>query len=461
MTSRKESDSLGTVAVPANALWGAQTQRALENFSIGGQQLGREFICAYAQIKKAAALANRGLGKLDPALCGYIIAACDEIIAGQHGNQFPLVVWQSGSGTQTNMNLNEVIANRGNELAGSARGSLSPLHPNDHVNMSQSTNDTFPTAMHVATAIAVNARLLPALDHLLNALEGKAKAFQDLLKSGRTHLMDATPVTLGQEFGAYGAQLAFARANIQASLDGVYSLAIGGSAVGTGLNTHPHWADTVTGKIAAQTGLPFTSSANKFAALASHGALAALHGQLKLLATELFKIGSDLRLMASGPRCGLSEIQLPSNEPGSSIMPGKVNPTQIEALTMVAVQVMGNDTTVSIANSQGQLELNVFKPVIMYNLSQSIGLLSDAMRSFTDHCVSGIHANEDQLSHYLESTLMLVTALTPHIGYDNAARAAKLAYEKNLTLKQAVLELKLLSGEAFDRLLDPRKMLSP
>ncbi|MEX1033770.1 MAG: class II fumarate hydratase [Cellvibrionaceae bacterium] len=461
MKSRTERDSLGAVEVPADALWGAQTQRSLQNFNIGGQQLGPDFIRAYAQIKKAAALTNRQLGKLDQERCDFIETACDEIIAGRHDGQFPLVVWQTGSGTQTNMNLNEVIANRANELAGSARGSNSPVHPNDHVNLSQSSNDTFPTAMHVTSAIAVNERLMPALDHLVNALEEKAKAFKELVKSGRTHMMDATPVTLGQEFGAYVEQLTFARNKIKESLTGVYALAIGGSAVGTGLNTHPKWAATVTDRIAEQTGLPFTSATNKFAALVSHGALAELHGQLKLLATELFKIGNDLRLMASGPRCGLNEIQLPSNEPGSSIMPGKVNPTQIEALTMVAAQVMGNDTTVAIANSQGQFQLNVFKPVIIYNVLQSITLLSDATRSFTDHCVVGIQANEDQLKHYLESTLMLVTALTPHIGYDNAATAAKLAHEKNLTLKQAVAELKLLSSEEFDKHIDPRRMLKP
>lgn len=461
MSSRQERDSLGSVAVPNEALWGAQTQRSLQNFNIGGQQLGREFIHAYAQIKKAAALANLELNKLDAKLCDLIVSACDEIIAGRHDNQFPLVVWQTGSGTQTNMNLNEVIANRANELAGAARGSMSPVHPNDHVNLSQSSNDSFPTVMHVTTASAVTERLIPALDHTIAALSDKAEHFQDLVKSGRTHMMDATPVTLGQEFGAYRDQLAFARGKIALALDGVYALAIGGSAVGTGLNTHPRWAEAVTEKIVQQTGLPFISARNKFAALASHGALVEMHGQLKLLATELMKIGNDLRLMASGPRCGLNEIQLPSNEPGSSIMPGKVNPTQIEALAMVAAQVMGNDTTVGIANSQGQFQLNVFKPVIIYNVLQSIALLADAMRSFTDNCVVGIEANEEQLAHYLESSLMLVTALTPHVGYDNAAKAAKLAYEKKLTLRQAVLELQLLSEQDFVKYIDPRKMLEP
>lgn len=461
MTSRQEKDSFGTVEVPAEALWGAQTQRSLQNFNIGGQLLGPDFIRAYAQIKKSAALANLELGKLESKLCDHIVSACDEIIAGRHDNQFPLVVWQTGSGTQTNMNLNEVIANRANELLGSERGSMSPVHPNDHVNLSQSSNDTFPTAMHVTAATLVNGELIPALDHIISALNHKAEQFQDLIKSGRTHMMDATPVTLGQEFGAYAEQLAFVRSKIVSALDGIYALAIGGSAVGTGLNTHPQWAKTVTDEIARETALPFTSAANKFAALASHGALADLHSQLKLLATELMKIGNDLRLMASGPRCGLNEIQLPSNEPGSSIMPGKVNPTQIEALTMVAAQVMGNDVTVSIANSQGQFELNVFKPVIIYNILQSVGLLGDAMRSCTDKLIIGIRANEGQLAHYLESTLMLVTALTPHIGYDKAGEAAKLAYEKKLTLREALLQLQYLSEEDFDKYVDPRKMLKP
>ncbi|MGQ9425706.1 class II fumarate hydratase [Gilvimarinus sp. F26214L] len=461
MKSRQERDSLGTVEVPADALWGAQTQRSLQNFRIGGQQFGPEFIHAYAQVKKAAALTNQKLGKLDEPRCGYIVAACDEVIAGQHDSHFPLVVWQTGSGTQTNMNLNEVIANRANELSGSKRGSMAPVHPNDHVNMSQSSNDTFPTAMHVTVAQAVTGRLLPTVDALIAGLDEKANQFRDLLKSGRTHMMDATPVTLGQEFAAYGEQIRFAREGIETGLAAVYPLAIGGSAVGTGLNTHPRWATAVAAEIAKITGLPFTTAPNKFAALASHGALAALHGGLKLLATELLKVGNDLRYMASGPRCGLNEIQLPSNEPGSSIMPGKVNPTQIEALTMVAAQVFGNDTTVSFANSQGHFQLNVYKPVIIYNLLQSITLLNDAVRSFTDNCLLGVEANEERLSHYMESTLMLVTALTPCIGYDNAAKAAKLAFEHNLNLKQAVLQLELLTGEEFDRLMDPKAMLSP
>lgn len=457
---REERDSLGTIAVPEDALWGAQTQRSLQNFRIGDQRFTPGFIHSYALIKKAAALSNNKLGKLDQQRCDLIVAACDEIMAGQHADQFPLVVWQTGSGTQTNMNLNEVIANRANEMAGSERGSMSPVHPNDHVNMSQSSNDSFPTAMHVTAAYGTG-QLLKVGDYLLQELMNKAREFAPHIKSGRTHLMDATPVTLGQEFSAYADQLRFACDRIRDALKGVYSLALGGSAVGTGLNTHPEWAKTVAAQIAELTGLPFVSAENKFAALASHGALLNLHSQLNLLATELFKIGNDLRLMASGPRCGLNEIQLPSNEPGSSIMPGKVNPTQIEALTMVAVQVMGNHTAVSIANSQGHFELNVFKPLIIHNVLESIGLLKDAMQSFADNCLRGIAANPERLEAYMEGTLMLVTALTPHIGYDKAAQAAKLAFEKGIALKQACLELKLLSEEDFDRYVDPRAMLQP
>lgn len=458
--TREEHDSLGAVAVPQEALWGAQTQRSLRNFRIGEQRFSPAFIQAYALIKKAAALSNQKLGKLDQQRCDLIVAACDEIIAGQHSDQFPLAIWQTGSGTQTNMNLNEVIANRANELAGSERGSMTPVHPNDHVNMSQSSNDSFPTAMHV-TAAAATAKLLASIEHLLSVLYEKAREFSSHIKSGRTHLMDATPITLGQEFSAYIDQIDFARNKIRSSLPGVYSLALGGSAVGTGLNTHPQWAETVTAKIAELSGLPFVTAANKFAALASHGALAELHGQLTLLATELFKIGSDLRLMASGPRCGLNEIQLPSNEPGSSIMPGKVNPTQIEALTMVAVQVMGNNTAINLANSQGHFELNVFKPLIIHNVLESITLLTDAMHSFADNCVRGMAANTEQLRSYMENTLMLVTALTPHIGYDNAAKVAKLAFDKDISLKDACLQLGLLSAEDFDRHIDPRAMLQP
>lgn len=459
-STRQERDSLGTIPVPNEALWGAQTQRSLQNFRIGEQRFTSGFIHSYALIKKAAALSNCELGKLDQKRCDLIVAACDEIMSGQHADQFPLVIWQTGSGTQTNMNLNEVIANRANEIAGSERGSMTPVHPNDHVNMSQSSNDSFPTAMHVTAAYATG-QMLETTDHLLSLLLNKTREFAQHIKSGRTHLMDATPVTLGQEFSAYADQLRFARDNIREALKGVYSLALGGSAVGTGLNTHPQWAQTVAAEIARLTGLPFVTATNKFAALASHGALVNLHSQFTLLATELFKIGNDLRLMASGPRCGFNEIQLPSNEPGSSIMPGKVNPTQIEALTMVAIQVMGNNTAVNIANSQGHLELNVFKPLIIHNVVESADLLKDAMQSFADNCVRGIAANTEQLNSYMENTLMLVTALTPHVGYDNAAKVAALAFEKDISLKEACLQLKLLSGEDFDRYVDPRAMLQP
>lgn len=461
MDTRIERDSLGEIAVDNNALWGAQTQRSLENFRIGNQRFRQEFILAYAQIKKASAIANQQLGKLQAAHAALIIEACDEIISGQHEEQFPLVVWQTGSGTQTNMNLNEVIANRANELDGKPRGSMSPIHPNDHVNLSQSSNDNFPTAMHVTTAQAVFYGLLPIVKNLIEALDLKRKAFDNIIKTGRTHMMDATPITLGQEFSGYIAQLQFSKAQIENNLQSIFPLALGGSAVGTGLNTHPQWADTVAEKIAAETGLPFISAENKFMELASHDALTNMHASLKLLATNLFKIANDFRLMASGPRCGLNEINLPENEPGSSIMPGKINPTQIESLTMVALQVMGNDNTVSMANSQGQFELNVYKPLIIHNILESIALLSDSVNSFTENCVKGITANEVQLQSNVSRTLMLVTALTPHIGYDNAARAAKHAYENGTTLKHAVVQLKLMKEKDFDQFVNPSDMIYP
>ncbi|GAB1267986.1 class II fumarate hydratase [Aurantivibrio infirmus] len=459
MSTRKEKDSLGEIEVDNEALWGAQTQRSLENFRIGSQIFPKQFIHNYAQLKKAAALSNHELGKLDKERSQLIVKACDEIIAGQHDEQFPLAVWQTGSGTQTNMNLNEVIANRANEIAGKKRGGNKPIHPNDHVNLSQSSNDTFPSVMHMCSAMLVTQNLLPALTKLLTELRLKAEEFDEKIKSGRTHMMDATPVTLGQEFSAYVNQLAFCHSKISSSLQTIYPLAIGGSAVGTGLNTHPEWSPTICKKIAAQCNLPFTSADNKFSALASHGPLSELHGQLKLLATELFKIANDLRLMASGPRCGLNEIQLPANEPGSSIMPGKVNPTQIEALTMVCLQVIGNDSAVTMANTQGHFELNVYKPLIIHNVIESIQLLSDAINSFTNNCVKEIRANDDKLQHYVESSLMLVTALTPHIGYDNAAKVAKLAFENNITLKQAVLDLGLMSEKEFEGRIDVETML--
>ena len=461
MKTRIEKDSMGEIAVPEKALWGAQTQRSLENFKISEQPFPKLFIHSYAEEKKAAAIVNQQQGKLSKKNSTAIVKACNEIISGQHDAHFPLVIWQTGSGTQTNMNLNEVIANRANELNDSKRGSNSPVHPNDHVNLSQSSNDTFPTVMHLTTARQVNDSLLPALKLLLNTLQKKQKQYKGIIKSARTHLMDATPITLEQEFSAYFAQITFAKKNIEQSLLAVYELAIGGSAVGTGLNTSVNWADDMAAQLAKQLKLPFTSAPNKFSALSSHDALADLHSQLKLLASILLKMANDLRFMASGPRCGLNEISLPANEPGSSIMPGKVNPTQIEALSMVAIQVLANDVAVSMANSQGQFQLNVYKPLILKNIYESITLLSDAIKSFNKNCLSGIEANQAQLQFYMENTLMLVTALTPHIGYDKAAQAAKLAHEKNITLKQAVINLKLMSENEFEQWVKPETMLAP
>ena len=458
---RTEKDSLGEVEIPAERLWGAQSQRSLTNFAIGRDRFAPVFIHDFALLKKACAQANEELGDLGAEESRLIGLACDEIMEGRHDWEFPLSVWQTGSGTQTNMNLNEVIANLGNREAGSGPGSHSPLHPNDHVNRSQSSNDTFPTVMHITATRLLRQFLLPALDHHIDALEAKETEFRDRIKSGRTHMMDATPVTLGQEFGAFRAQLENARKQLAACLEAVAELAIGGTAVGTGLNTRVNWAETVVRHINGLSGMDFVPAANKFAQLAGHDALLDLHNRLNLLATALFKMGNDIRLMNSGPRCGLAEVSIPANEPGSSIMPGKVNPTQVEALTMVCCRVMGNNTTVSIAASQGQFQLNVFKPVIIHTVMESITLLTDAMRSFTDNCLRGITANDEQLTRYTERSLMLVTALNPHIGYDNAARAAKLAHEKNITLREAVLELELLSGEQYDELVRPGSMLGP
>ncbi|MDY6921165.1 MAG: class II fumarate hydratase [Pseudomonadota bacterium] len=461
METRTETDALGPVEVPARALWGAQTQRALNNFQIGSHQFPPQFIHRFALLKKAAALTNLELGKLSEELSGYIIAACDEVIAGEHDDQFPVPVWQTGSGTQVNMNLNEVIANRANELAGEPRGSKAPVHPNDHVNLSQSSNDTVPTVMHLTVMLGLEQKLMPALYALVESLQDKATEFADRLKSGRTHMMDATPVTLGQEFAAYGAQIQYAREQLQALYPALQQLAIGGSAVGTGLNTHPRWSGAVVQKIANLSGTPFQPADNKFMALAGHEALLDCHGRLRLLATALYKMASDLRLMGSGPRCGLGEIRLPANEPGSSIMPGKVNPTQIEALTMVCLRVMGNDTTVAMANSQGQFELNVYKPVIVHCLWESITLLADAMESVRVHCVVGIRPNHDNLDQLVERSLMLVTALTPRIGYDKASQAAKWAFENNASLREAVTQLGFLNADEYDKLVVPANMLSP
>lgn len=458
---RTESDSLGDVKVPAEAWWGPQTQRSIENFAIGSQRFPAAFIHAFALVKKAAALSNYELGKLDKERSHLIGAACDEIIAGKHDDQFPLSVWQTGSGTQTNMNLNEVIANLGNAHAEGQRGSYSPLHPNDHVNMSQSSNDVFPAVMHVVTAELLDKKLFPAASELLAALDTKSAEFADLLKSGRTHMMDATPITLGQEFQAFHDHVLYGYQQLKDVEPEVLRLAIGGSAVGTGLNTHPDWAATVTRQISALTNRKFRPAENHFTALAGHDVLVDLHGRLNTLATSLFKIANDIRLMNSGPRCGLSEISLPANEPGSSIMPGKVNPTQVEALTMVCVKVMSNNNAVSMAGSQGHFQLNVYKPLIIHQLMDSIVLLADAMKSFRCHCLEGLQANEAQLSHYVERSLMLVTALSPVIGYDEAARVAKYAEQENVSLREAVRALDVMSDDVFDRHVDPRRMLAP
>lgn len=457
---RIEHDSLGEVQVPDEVLWGAQTQRSLHFFAIGPERFPVSFIHTFALVKKAAALANHELGLLPADKQRLVAAACDEIMQGRHDTQFPLSVWQTGSGTQTNMNLNEVIANRGNELAGFVRGAWQPLHPNDHVNLSQSSNDVFPTVMNVETARQMPG-LLAALAELRQALAARQEAFSDLLKSGRTHLMDATPMTLGQEFSAFVAQLDYAQQQLQAALPTVHQLAIGGTAVGTGMNTHPRWAQTVCVHISALAGLTFEPADNRFMALAAHEALLDLHGRLAVLATSLFKIANDIRLMNSGPRCGLSELRVPANEPGSSIMPGKVNPTQTEAMTMVCTRVLGNQTTVLMAGSQGHFQLNVFKPVIIHCVLESIRLLTDAMAAFSRYCISGLQANTAQLHANVSRSLMLVTALSPVIGYEKAAQAARYADDHQLSLREAVIHLNLMSADAFDAAVNPADMIAP
>jgi len=458
---RKESDSIGVVNVAADRYWGAQTQRSLENFKIGGQRFTRPMIRAFGVVKKAAALVNHELGKLPQDKCQWIVAACDEVIAGKLDDHFPLVVWQTGSGTQSNMNANEVIANRAIELAGGEMGSKKPVHPNDDVNKSQSSNDSFPTYMHVAAVGEITDSLLPALRGLRSTLQAKAEAFSDIVKIGRTHLMDATPLTLGQELSGYAAQLVYAEEQITRSLDGLYELALGGSAVGTGLNTHPDYAEKVAAKIAELTGQPFRSAKNKFMALAAHDAIVVASSSFRLLATACMKIAGDIRLLASGPRCGIGEIYIPANEPGSSIMPGKVNPTQCEALTMVAAQVMGHDVTVGIAGSNGHFELNVFKPVMIHCLLDSCRLLADGCRSFDENCARGIEPNKEVIAKHLNQSLMLVTALNQVIGYDNAAKVAKKAYEEGSTLKEAALSLGVITSEKFDEYVRPEKMIAP
>ena len=452
---------MGKVEVAADKYWGAQTQRSLQNFKIGGQRFGRPVIRAFGIVKKAAALANQDLGKLDAGKCDLIVRAADEVIAGALDAHFPLVVWQTGSGTQSNMNANEVISNRAIELAGGVMGSKKPVHPNDDVNRSQSSNDVFPTVMHVAVALETQERLIPAVAKLRGTIEKKAEAFAGIVKVGRTHLMDATPLTLGQEMSGWAAQLAFCETQLRRSLDGLYELALGGTAVGTGLNTHPKWAVTVAARIASLTGAPFKTAPNKFAALAGHEALACASGAMRTLSVACFKIASDVRLLGSGPRCGLGELALPENEPGSSIMPGKVNPTQCEAMTMVCVHVMGSDAAVGFAAASGHLELNVFKPVIVHNVLESCALLADACDSFNDNCMAGIEPNRDVIARHVENTLMLVTALNEVIGYDNAAKVAKHAHHENITLRQAATDLGLVKPEDFDKYVRPEKMISP
>ncbi|MBC9251060.1 fumarate hydratase, class II [Pseudomonas alcaligenes] len=456
--SRIETDSIGAIAVPEDAYWGAQTQRSLINFAIGEQRMPLAVLHALALIKKAAARVNSRIGDLPPDIARLIEQAADEVLAGQHDTQFPLVVWQTGSGTQSNMNVNEVIAGRANELAGQGRGGKSPVHPNDHVNRAQSSNDSFPTAMHIATALAVH-QLLPAIAELTGGLAEQAARHMQLVKTGRTHLMDATPITFGQELSAFVAQLDYADRAIRASLPAVCELAQGGTAVGTGLNAPHGFAEAMAAELAALSGLPLIAAPNKFAALSGHEPLTALSGALKTLAVALMKIANDLRLLGSGPRAGFAEVRLPANEPGSSIMPGKVNPTQCEALSMLACQVLGNDATIAFAASQGHLQLNVFKPVIIHNLLQSIRLLTDGCRNFNEHCVIGLEPDARQMAAHLERGLMLVTALNPHIGYDKAAEIAKKAYAEDLSLREAALQLGYLSNEQFDAWVRPENML--
>ena len=458
---RIESDTMGQIEVAADRYWGAQTQRSLENFKIGGERMPRSIIRAMGIIKHASASANQQLGKLDPGIADAVRSAARQVIDGELDDHFPLVVWQTGSGTQSNMNANEVISNVAIEALGGERGSKTPVHPNDHVNMSQSSNDVFPGAMAIATAEEVTRHLLPALQHLHDALAAKAGAWNDVVKIGRTHFMDAVPLTLGQEFSGYVQQVAYGIRRAQSALPALYELALGGTAVGTGLNSHPEYAGKVAAEIADLTGLPFISAPNKFEALAAHDAQVELAGVLNTIAVSLMKIGNDVRMLGSGPRAGLGELNLPANEPGSSIMPGKVNPTQSEALTMVCAQVMGNSVAVSVGGSNGHFELNVFKPVMAHNNLQSIKLLGDAAVSFTDHCIAGTEPNLQRIDELMRSSLMLVTALNPHIGYDNAAKIAKKAHEDNSTLREAGVELGILSEDQFAEWVRPEEMTKP
>jgi fumarate hydratase, class II len=458
---RIETDSMGAIEVPADRYWGAQTARSLHHFSIGHERFPRSLIAALGLVKRAAALTNAELGGLEPRVAELIVKAALEVEEGRLDEHFPLFVWQTGSGTQTNMNVNEVIANRAIELAGGQLGSKVPVHPNDHVNRSQSSNDAFPTAMHIAAAREVSQRLLPEIDALEGVLSQKSSEFFDIIKVGRTHLQDATPLRLGQEVGAWASQLRHAKVRIQQTLDEVFELALGGTAVGTGLNTHPRYAQLVCAQIATLSGLPFRPALDKFEALASHDALVALHATFKTLAVALYKIANDIRFLASGPRSGLGELRIPENEPGSSIMPGKVNPTQCEALTMVCAQVVGHDVAVTWGGANGNFQLNVYKPLIIHNVLSSIELLTDSMGSFRRFCAQGLEPRRERIAELLEQSLMLVTALAPHIGYDKAAKIAKLAHERGWTLREAALSLGLVSESDFDLWVDPNKMLGP
>jgi fumarate hydratase class II len=459
--TRAETDSMGTIEVPTNVYWGAQTARSLIHFDIGRDTMPPEMIRAFGILKKACALVNQELGKLPPEKARLIVQAADEVIAGKLNDQFPLRVWQTGSGTQTNMNANEVISNRAIELAGGVLGSKNPIHPNDHVNMSQSSNDTFPAAMHIAAAERMKHALIPAVRGVRQAIEVKAKEFDSVVKIGRTHLMDATPLTVGQEFGGWASLLERDAARLEQGLDGLYDLAIGGTAVGTGLNAHPEFAERAAKKIAELTQLPFRSHPNKFASLSAHDELVYAHGAIQTLAGSLMKIANDIRWLASGPRAGLAEMTLPENEPGSSIMPGKVNPTQCEAMTMVAAQVHGNNAAIAFAGSQGNFELNVYKTVMIHNFLHSVTLLSDACRSFVEHMVRGITLNRDKIDYYVKNSLMLVTALSPKIGYDKAAKVAHEAHVSHSSLREACLKLGYLTGEEFDALVRPEAMTHP
>ena len=458
--TRTETDSMGPIEVPADRYWGAQTQRSLIHFDIGYDVMPREMIRAFGILKKAAALVNQDLGKLPPDKAKVIVQACDEVIAGKLDEHFPLRVWQTGSGTQTNMNANEVISNRAIEIAGGVMGSKTPIHPNDDVNMSQSSNDTFPTAMYIAAAEQMT-KLIPEIQRVQDAIDAKAKEFSDVVKIGRTHLQDATPLTVGQEMSGWASLVERDIERLKLTMPGLFDLAIGGTAVGTGLNSHPEFGKRAAKKIAELTGLPFKSHPNKFAALSAHDEIVFASGALKTLAASLMKIANDIRWLASGPRCGLGELTIPENEPGSSIMPGKVNPTQSEAMTMVAVQVFGNDAAVTFGGSQGNFELNVFKPVMIHNLLHSIRLIHDASHGFVDYCIAGIELNRDQIDEHLKGSLMLVTALNPRIGYDKAAQVAKNAHKKGISLRESAIELGFLTGEEFDEYVKPEEMTHP